>query len=600
MTNPKVKFKRSSIEGKVPTVSDLPLGEIAINTFDGRVYTARSTDSGVTTSIVNLSGINVQNSSTPVGFANTLNFTGNAITGIAFTVGIATITISTSGTPSLKTISSFICTEGQTGFSTTYTAGYIDVFLNGVRLSESEFLASDGNNITLDVGASLNDVVDIIKYEPDLSGSNWTLTGTDIYRYSKVGINTIPTVDLDVVGDVLVSGVTTSATVNANTTLQIGGVSVTSTAAELNILDGVTATTAELNILDGVTATTAELNILDGVTATTAELNILDGVTATTAELNILDGVTATTAELNILDGVTATTAELNLVNGSAAGTIVNSKAVIYGAAGQVNATTLQIGGVSVTSTAAELNILDGVTATTAELNILDGVTSTAAELNLLDTAVAGTVVNSKAVIYGAAGQVSATQFIRSGGTASQILMADGSVDSFPVSGDWWGDKIPQIGSNGVMEIGRYIDFHSTDATTSDFTFRFDNSSDGNMSFQGNLSVNGNITASGTVTATSDERLKENIEVIPNALEKVSKIRGVTFTRNDQEDKEKKHVGVIAQEVEKALPEVVMEGSDGIKSVAYGNLVGLLIEAIKEQQKQINELKEEINILKGN
>jgi len=587
MTNPKVKFKRSSIEGKVPTVSDLPLGEIAINTFDGKVYTARSTDSGVTTSIVNLSGINVQNSSTPVGFANTLNFTGNAITGIAFTVGIATITISTSGTPSLKTISSFICTEGQTGFSTTYTAGYIDVFLNGVRLSESEFLASDGNNITLDVGASLNDVVDIIKYEPDLSGSNWTLTGTDIYRYSKVGINTIPTVDLDVVGDVLVSGVTTSATVNANTTLQIGGVSVTSTAAELNILDG-------------VTATTAELNILDGVTATTAELNILDGVTATTAELNILDGVTATTAELNILDGVTATTAELNLVNGSAAGTIVNSKAVIYGAAGQVNATTLQIGGVSVTSTAAELNILDGVTATTAELNILDGVTSTAAELNLLDTAVAGTVVNSKAVIYGAAGQVSATQFIRSGGTASQILMADGSVDSFPVSGDWWGDKIPQIGSNGVMEIGRYIDFHSTDATTSDFTFRFDNSSDGNMSFQGNLSVNGNITASGTVTATSDERLKENIEVIPNALEKVSKIRGVTFTRNDQEDKEKKHVGVIAQEVEKALPEVVMEGSDGIKSVAYGNLVGLLIEAIKEQQKQINELKEEINILKGN
>jgi len=547
MTNPKVKFKRSSIEGKVPTVSDLPLGEIAINTFDGKVYTARSTDSGVTTSIVNLSGINVQNSSTPVGFANTLNFTGNAITGIAFTVGIATITISTSGTPSLKTISSFICTEGQTGFSTTYTAGYIDVFLNGVRLSESEFLASDGNNITLDVGASLNDVVDIIKYEPDLSGSNWTLTGTDIYRYSKVGINTIPTVDLDVVGDVLVSGVTTSATVNANTTLQIGGVSVTSTAAELNILDG---------------------------------------VTATTAELNILDGVTATTAELNILDGVTATTAELNLVNGSAAGTIVNSKAVIYGAAGQVNATTLQIGGVSVTSTAAELNILDGVTATTAELNILDGVTSTAAELNLLDTAVAGTVVNSKAVIYGAAGQVSATQFIRSGGTASQILMADGSVDSFPVSGDWWGDKIPQIGSNGVMEIGRYIDFHSTDATTSDFTFRFDNSSDGNMSFSGSLSVNGNITASGTVTATSDERLKTNIKTIDNALEKVLSIRGVEYDRIDLEEHQ---IGVIAQEIEKIIPEVVY--GDETKSVAYGNLVGLLIEAIKEQQERIEKLE---------
>ena len=116
------------------------------------------------------------------------------------------------------------------------------------------------------------------------------------------------------------------------TSLQLGGVAVTSTAAELNLLDGVTSTTAELNILDGVTATAAEINLLDGVTATTAELNILDGVTSTAAELNILDGVTSTAAELNLLDGVTATTAELNL--------------------------------------------LDGVTATTVELNYVDGVTS--------------------------------------------------------------------------------------------------------------------------------------------------------------------------------------------------------------------------------
>ena len=82
------------------------------------------------------------------------------------------------------------------------------------------------------------------------------------------------------------------------TSPKIGGVAVTSTAAELNLLDGVTSTTAELNILDGVTATATEINLLDGVTATTAELNILDGVTATAAELNILDGVTSTAAEL--------------------------------------------------------------------------------------------------------------------------------------------------------------------------------------------------------------------------------------------------------------------------------------------------------------
>ena len=76
-------------------------------------------------------------------------------------------------------------------------------------------------------------------------------------------------------------------------TLEINGTVVTSTAAELNILDGVTATAAEINTLDGITASTAELNILDGVTSSTAELNLLDGVTATTIEINYIDGVTS-------------------------------------------------------------------------------------------------------------------------------------------------------------------------------------------------------------------------------------------------------------------------------------------------------------------
>ena len=112
------------------------------------------------------------------------------------------------------------------------------------------------------------------------------------------------------------------------------------------------------------------------ITSTPEELNILDGVTATASELNALDGITSSVSELNILDGVTATAAELNLIDGSAAGTIANSKAVIYGSSGEVNATTLQIAGTAITSTAAELNILDGVTATTSELNLMDGGTT--------------------------------------------------------------------------------------------------------------------------------------------------------------------------------------------------------------------------------
>ncbi len=89
---------------------------------------------------------------------------------------------------------------------------------------------------------------------------------------------------------------------------KINGTAVTSTAAELNILDGATVTVAELNILDGATVTSAELNILDGATVTTAELNILDGATVTAAELNVLDGIpaTLTATELGYVDGVTS------------------------------------------------------------------------------------------------------------------------------------------------------------------------------------------------------------------------------------------------------------------------------------------------------
>ena len=142
---------------------------------------------------------------------------------------------------------------------------------------------------------------------------------------------------------------------------------------------------ATTDTLTNKTLTSPKINENVAVTATATEINILDGVTSTTAELNILDGVTSTASELNILDGVTSTASELNLVDGSSAGTIVNSKAVVYGSSGEVNATTLQIAGTSITSSASELNILDGVTSTASELNILDGVTSTASELNILD-----------------------------------------------------------------------------------------------------------------------------------------------------------------------------------------------------------------------
>ena len=104
------------------------------------------------------------------------------------------------------------------------------------------------------------------------------------------------------------------------------------------------------------------------------------------------------------------------------------------------------------------------------------------------------------------------------------------------------------------------------------------------------LSHTGTLTCTGDVVAYSDARVKKNIEPITNALSKVEQLNGVTFERTDIEE-EKRHAGLIAQDVEKVLPEVINEAEDGIKSVAYGNITGLLVEAIKELKAEIQELK---------
>ena len=109
------------------------------------------------------------------------------------------------------------------------------------------------------------------------------------------------------------------------------------------------------------------------------------------------------------------------------------------------------------------------------------------------------------------------------------------------------------------------------------------------------FNVLGYIVASGDITAFSDKRLKQNIVPINNALDKVLRLNGVEF---DRKDTGKHSVGVIAQEVRDVFPDLVQTNEDGMLSVAYGNLVGPLIEAIKELTAKVNELQAELSDLK--
>jgi hypothetical protein len=122
------------------------------------------------------------------------------------------------------------------------------------------------------------------------------------------------------------------------------------------------------------------------------------------------------------------------------------------------------------------------------------------------------------------------------------------------------------------------------------YNFEFDYNGTSVVKF----TTSGGITATGDITAFSDARVKENIKTIENAIDKVLALRGVSYTRKDSDDKKTK-IGVIAQETLPIMPEVVSQDHEGMYSVAYGNLSGLFIEAFKEQQKQIEELKTIIN-----
>jgi hypothetical protein len=132
----------------------------------------------------------------------------------------------------------------------------------------------------------------------------------------------------------------------------------------------------------------------------------------------------------------------------------------------------------------------------------------------------------------------------------------------------------------------------------------------GTLIVTGGVGVSGQVTAgtlysNGDVTAFSDARIKTNVEVIPNALDKVCRIRGVTYTRTDNGDLErgKRSTGVIAQEVEAVLPEAVVRDAidpeNGTMGVNYGNLAGLLIEAIKELRQENLELKARLAMLEA-
>jgi hypothetical protein len=223
-----------------------------------------------------------------------------------------------------------------------------------------------------------------------------------------------------------------------------------------------------------------------------------------------------------------------------------------------------------------------------------------------LEGVVSGVGISSNGTLVGTG--ITSLNFIGAGNT----FAVNGNTVDISISGGGGGASVsigteaPANPSSGDLwyssTYGRTFIYYEDDDSSqwvdaAPFNLGIINELDANsLTVNGNASISGNLNVTGIVTAldfdsASDINLKTNIKSVENSLEKVIKLNGVTFTwKQSQQDS----IGVIAQEVEEIFPELVKE-NEHHKSVNYNGLIGVLIEAIKEQQKQIDELKKTLN-----
>ena len=476
----------------------------------------------------------------------------------------------------------------------------------------------------------------------DISNDSWADGDLGPYTLSSVGIGTtIPTSKLDVRGDVLVSGVSTfgNTVVGGGTTqlivngdaritgiLTIGTSSLTLDGTNNQIIIGTGVTIRESGsasfsdglIVSGV-STLGTVKIFSGIITATSGIvtyygdgSKLQGIVST-AGVTVLDEGSQVGTSVTTLNFVGSTISVSNAVNGISTVTVIGSNTATF-------ATTAGIATFATTAGIATFATTAGIAtfATTAGIStsIIGGIGSiTQLQVTGIST------FNNGPIFIGAA---------TSTGTASQPLQVTGGayvsgnlgigstnpaqklhvVGNVRITGGIY-DSNNNVGSASsvLTSTGSGISWVAasgggatlTNDTTTNATYypTFSSATSGTYStaYVSNTKCTFN-PSTGTLSATvftslSDETQKTDIQPIENAISIVKQLQGVKYKWIN--DDNQPSIGVIAQEVEKVLPEVVSTNDNGLKSVSYGNIIGLLIEAIKEQQVCIEELKKKLN-----
>jgi hypothetical protein len=482
----------------------------------------------------------------------------------------------------------YTATSGQTTFAATYDPGYVDAYLNGVKLiSGTDFTATSGTSIVLTTGATAGDTVDIVAYGTFVVADTYTKSQSDA-RYVEVAGDTM-TGALTVGGTVTSDGLTVEDASSSLLSLMEDGSSgadVEYNGATNNfvISTGTSGSGSQTPRL-AIQRDSGDISFYED-TGTTAKFfwdasaESLGIGTSSPVSITEIVGTNAGGA-LDVLNlrnaGADGSEVSLNFIsstdpNNTAARSTI--KSIRSGANSELALATSNSEAMRIDSSG---NVLVGKTSAgigTSGVELKDG--NEVSTLNVTTTRGTANV-----------GQVALFNRLTSDGTILD-LRKDGTT-------------VGSIGSFASSVYMGYDDtglfFNAAGNVIQPYSITSNNTTDGAISLGSSAKRFSDAHFSGTVNAanfnsTSDATLKTNVETLSGSLDAVKALRGVSFDWIENGNPE---IGVIAQEVEEVLPELVNTNDEGIKSVKYGNIVAVLIEAIKEQQEQIDELKAQLN-----
>ena len=424
-------------------------------------------------------------------------------------------------------------------------------------------------------------------------------TGTGVTIGSNTGEGSTPTIAVNY-------GSTSNTAVQGNTTIAFGG-----TANEITIDAG-----SSITLGSGGTVTIGLADSIGGNRTFSGNVTVTGNLTVNGTTTSVNSNTVNIGDNIIVLNsdeaGAPSQDGGINIERGTSTNAgLIWSEANDYWMAGLVGSEERIVVGAGNTSITTLGTIATGTWQGTA---IADGYISSAAAWNAkLDSA--GTIATNDYAKYDASGDLVGRSY-----TEVKTDLSLNNVENTALS-TWAGSgNITTLGTiasgtwNGSVIASAYLDadtahlsttqtFSGTKTfsaiTTISNTTASTTKTTGALIVTGGVGVSGALNVGGDVVAyaSSDKRLKDNIKNIENPIEKVQKLNGVTWDWNSNADELQQslpNVGVIAQEVEEVFPQLVHNRDNGYKGVDYAKLTGLLIEAIKDQQKQIDELKSKL------